>query len=213
MQVPIIVVLSGLSLLLFNSGENAQTAGLPAVTRMDCLLISNAQIALHQTSKPAAASAAQLSAANFGHEIEKGSDYVLALRRYDDDGSGVDSAHFSKTTLQLDAAKLDIALNQTVRISVSGGYYTEGGVGFIHRGEYWRAHEPIAQIDLARTKSGLTAMVEGTFVAVHALDSTRKDVALELTCPVQIISVDELGLWEGRVGADWGSFAPSSPRQ
>ena len=182
----------------------------PQARRIDCLLVPNAQIASDESeSKAAQTQEARLRAANSGHQIKKGRFYVLAVRQYQDDNKGVDSARFAKTTLQLTDASLEVADGQTRDFHVSDGYYSEGGVGFVHRGEYWLARNPISHISATSTTGGLTIRLQQQFVAKHASTGREKGVQIDLTCQAHTASVDSLGPWEGRAGTDWTSFAPA----
>lgn len=179
-------------------------------SRDDCLLVTNGEVATHnERRRSREVGVPELERANAGHEIQAGHSLVFVLRQYRDDGRGPDSAKFAKTTLTLLPKVIDLAVGQDERIAVSAGAYTEGGVGFIHRGRYWRAKDPVSKIAMKRTAEGLFAEIHTTFLAERASDHKTRTIHLDVTCTVRNATPRDLDPWEGKVGAGWESFAPN----
>jgi hypothetical protein len=200
-----------LVVLAFSAVDSADAAPSADQSRRNrvCLLVEHADISPSRKVKPAMR---YLALANYGHEVQVGKNLVFVLREFKDGGEGVDSAHFEKLTLRLahDMENNDVALGKPV--GVTTGYYTEGGVGFINRGAYWRANStnPIRQINFVRTTSGIDAEINATFETTYESDKSKKEVKIEVRCPVRRSSVSLLNPWEGKPGFDWNSFAPAS---
>ena len=203
----------GLLTTIFFSGfikpvlADIQTAHLS--TKTECILISNARLALPQKNSTSSEKSfeTKLRAANYGHEVEAGNAYVFSLRQFDDDDKGVDSARFLKITLELAAITLDPKPDLS-QLAVLRGYYSAGGVGFIPKGEYFRARDPLTAISIKQTKDEFTAVLHAKFIAKRESDGMEKEVNIDLKCPIRIASVGDLEPWEGKIGASWNSFSP-----
>jgi hypothetical protein len=202
------VLLAALVFSAVNSAHAAPSSDQPR-RNIVCLLVEHSDISPSRKVKPPMF---YLALANYGHEVQLGKNLVFVLREFRDDGDGVDSAHFEKLTLRLvhDVANNDFASGEPV--GVTSGYYTEGGVGFIHKGAYWRANStnPIRQITFVRTANGIDAEIKAIFEATYESDKSKKVVKLDVRCPVRRSSVNLLSPWEGKPGHDWNSFAPAA---
>ena len=188
----------------------SEITGLPS-TKLECLIVPKARIALPLAGASSGLTSSQstLNAANYGQEIADGTSNVFVLRKYYDRGTGPDAGVFTKLTLVLKSTEVHLSDGQTKSYDVASGFYVEGGVGYVDDGEYRRARNPVSQISIARGSEGLTASLHATFTAEHARSSEKKEIVLDLKCPVRMASVKELGPWEGKVGTDWESFAPA----
>lgn len=192
------------------SVKASEVTGLPS-TKLECFLVPNARIVLPTADSSSELKSLQstMNAANYGHEITDGTSYVFALRKYEDDGTGPDAGVFTKLTLTFKSADVHLSDGQTKPYDVSSGFYVQGSTGFVGKREYWQAKNAVPQISMTKGLEGLTASVHASFIAAHAAPSEKKEVVLDLKCPVRTASVKELGPWEGKVGTDWESFAPA----
>ena len=172
-----------------------------------CLLVEHAGISLRKVGPPKD----YLALANYGHEVHSGNSVIFVLRRFIDNGQGVDSAHFEKFTARLAQDAGENGFIPSESIGVASGYYTEGGVGFINKGAYWRSKStnPVSSITFVATSSGFDAEINATFDAVYEMNKSKREVKIEARCPVHRVSVSRLTAWEGKPGSAWSSFAPA----
>jgi len=203
-----IILLSASSLLMFSNASAAQDFP-TAQDKIDCLLIEKAHIKLPKKSLDYLP---KLDYANYGHEIGRGKGYVFAVRRFSDDGAGPDSPVFEKITLSLVATEIEPKTTLT-QLGVSNGYYSQGRVGFIARGDYWRSTNPnpIPQITIINTADGLSAQISASIHIAFVSSKEDKNVRVEISCPVRTARVSQLGPWDGQPGTSWDSFAPAQP--
>ena len=192
----------------------APTQDLQSVST-ECLLVPNAKIVLtkkpqHRDTPPWKLA---LATANYGHEIMAGNGYVLGVRQFQGGDAPVDAAKFLKVTLALQLSELRLAQGKEVRVPVVDGYYIQGTVGFVHKREYWQARDPARDVTLKRLATGLTATLQATFPANYVASGESKAVDLDISCSVVETAADHLKSWEGKVGADWSSFAPEQDRK
>lgn len=147
--------------------------------------------------------------ANYGHQIGTGNHSVLSFRLYEDWEEGPDSQVFSKTTLELDHIPKDIPVGHEMDIDTLRSYFTEGSEGFIYRGSYFWASNPLKRIRIRRTSDEFEAIVDVNIEATHARYGTTNAIHLNFRCPLQKRLVEKLSLWEGKLGTKYGSFTPN----
>lgn len=187
----------------------ASAASPLAAKKTECLMVRDAMISTDAVSDSASPKAA-LDKANYGHQIKSGKTYVASIRVYEDDGSGADAAIFQKVTLELQDQTLDEISKSSRDLTVRKGFLTKGGVGFIHKGEYWRSIEYPKSIRLHSAAEGMTLTLSGVLSAKKESDQTTQQVALNISCPIRLVRVGDLNPWTGKVGTDWNSFAPQN---
>lgn len=179
----------------------------PVSTRTDCLLVTDADIKLEGGATTDSADGF-LRMANNGHEITAGRSRVLLFRRFEDDNRGVDSQIWTKITMDLPLYPAD--LGSATRMAVRRSYYSAGSTGFIDKGYFWTARDPIQYVDLVMKAGELMVTLKATFVAKSPARAQTKEIAIDSTCPVQTVKISDLDPWTGRVGVGWSSFAPNN---
>lgn len=196
-------ILVALSFMFEISAESSEE-------KIDCFIITSAKIIRSdpEKSKDGRSKEKFLQLANSGHQIKNGGLNIFAIRKFEDNGKGVDVQEFSKVTLELKDEISNLLIDDQKYFDVSRGYFSYGNVGFIHKGNYWLAHNPIRAIKIARTKNGMIATIKSKFIATNAADLTKKNMTIDVSCPVRLMKVKNLDSWEGAVGTGWDSFAP-----
>jgi hypothetical protein len=198
------IALLAMALVFASFGLQSLTRAESPLTKLDCLAADKAGIKLEQFREPSAQ--AYLRKANSGHEIIVGRSAVVAFREFKDN-PGVDSQVFTKVTLELPSGAFDS--NADTEMNVVHSYYTSGSTGFIHRGEFWTAQDFVRKVALTRSSGGLVVTPNATFAATKAVGGDAKNVTLNYSCAVRSVNVGQLNPWEGKVGADFSSFAPN----
>jgi len=133
---------------------------------------------------------------------------VLIIRQFRDDSTAVDAAQFLKVTLAVESVNLEIDEDEAMLVPVVDGYYVHGGVGFIHKGQYWQAQRPLSEISIRRIEDVLNVTLHATFSARFVATGESKQLTLDVTCDAPVKTVGVLTPWEGKPGASWESFAP-----
>jgi hypothetical protein len=177
------------------------------INRTDCLLISDGKV-LESGKIPREKATIQehLRIAISGHEIGRGKSLIFAFRNFEDSGKGVDSAEFAKGTFTLSDASFEIPNQQSATLAVDSASFTQGGVGFIGRGEYWQARNPGINIEINRIGQEIKAAVKGEFLVWNGANS--KTFVLNSSCTVKLLKAHALNAWEGKPGAAWRAFSP-----
>lgn len=176
-----------------------------------CSIVRNARISFG--SPPDIKSARQnidhYALADYGHQVEDGHSNVLLVRTYEDDGKGVDSQMFMKLTIELADDQAREPSEQPANINVVRGYYSYGNIAFLGKGYYWLARDPVGSVSLAKTADGkMTLSIKSSFLAIYALDGSKKQKVIDIRCPVNYSTVKDLSPWEGKVGDHSKSFTP-----
>jgi hypothetical protein len=192
------VLLIGISLL-----TAATASGLPLPTKVQCVLVENAQISRQPLAKEG-----RFGRANYGHQITAGGRSVLAIRVYEDDGKGPDAQLFKKATLELKFPPV-IAVGEDVTLNVIRSHYSEGASAWVEQGGYVWATNPFSHVQFRRDSNGLRAALRKNFDAANPSNSSRRQseaIQVDLECPVQKQAVSELSSWIGWVGTNRASF-------
>jgi hypothetical protein len=192
------VLLGGLFLL-----ATATASGLPLPTKVQCVLVENAQISRKHLAKEGS-----FGRANYGHQIAAGGKSVLAIRVYEDDGKGPDAQIFNKATLEFNSPPA-ITVGEKVTLNVLRSHYSKGASAWVEQGGYVWATNPFSHVQLRRDDNGLRATLKGNFDAANPSNSSRRGsekIQVDIECPVQKQDVSELSSWIGWVGTNRASF-------
>jgi hypothetical protein len=173
--------------------------------KVQCVLVENAQIARQRVVNEG-----KFGRANHGHQIAPGVRSVLAIRVYEDDGSGADAQVFKKATFEFKEIPHAIAEGEEVTVNVLRSYYAEGSSGWVADGGYSWATNPFHQILIRRNIDGLhinlKSIIEATNESPFAKKRRKERINVDVQCPIRRQAVMELTPWVGRVGTNWLSF-------
>jgi len=180
-----------------------QLAVTMASASVECALVPNARISL-----PYGAQGDLFGRANHGHQIESGKAAVLTIRSFGGDDAVIDSHVFNKLTIELTGSV--IYPNVPPVFSAGRAFYSEGGVGFITKGEYWWGIDPDLSIALVKSEGGINVSIRGTVALTHGRGEKKRLRELDFNCPVLAKNLSDLTPWEGKPGTGWDSFSPVS---
>lgn len=161
-----------------------------------------------QIARRSLAKEREFGRANQGHQIQTGSRSVLAIRIYENEDRGPDSALFYKSTLEF-SRPIGIAESEEITVDVLRSLYTEGGSAWVDDGAYWWATDPFRHVHFRRDSKGLYATLKQNVRATYdakVVPRPPQSIPVDVTCQVRKLPVLKLTPWTGRVGTEWLSF-------
>lgn len=170
----------------------------------ECYLVKNASIAATAGTPVSGIERAQL-----GHEIVSGLKTVVLVRRFQDNDRSVDSARFSKLTLQFEERLID-QIRTGTSIRPDNSSYTEGGVGFVHQNAFETASNPVGSITISLKAQHLQLSVDAEFPVKNAGSGETKKAKINLRCALSKAEVGDLTPWQGRPNGGWSALSPKS---
>ncbi len=140
---------------------------------------------------------------NSGHEISRGSKFVIGHRRFEQSDHAGDGSVFTKLTLVFDRSPLIPGTHPVI-----ASQFTEGQYSSFETGNFVVATNAINQITVRAERGKLHAYVTAKFPTVFVMDQLPGSRAISFDCEVEEKSIINLSQWEGGVPTSERSFHP-----
>lgn len=179
------------------------TSAIPQ-NEIECYQIDNAKIIIDADSAKK-----NFGMANFGHQIGVGKNTVIAIRRYDDPGTGPDSQSFFKTTIELKKLPVITDKMQT-DVAVIYSFHSEGSSGFVPKSAYDWSNAPLRKISIKTDADTVSINYSQDVLGKDAASGKPKPLSIKASCRLRKIMIQDLNLWQGHPGTGLESFYPPS---
>lgn len=102
------------------------------------------------------------------------------------------------------------SIEQPKTIKPLRSFFSYGATGFVYKGQYWVALDPVVGLTFSQLRNGLNISGKLKFAATNFMRKEKKEIEIDLACQGQIVSIGKLDQWQGKkMVPKWGAFAPN----